>query len=165
MLENRGVLDFDQLHISRRTRDLLKKPPYRVTFDQAFEQVIRGCANMPRQEEGGTWISEKFIRTYLELHHMGYAHSAEAWDGDRLVGGVYGVLVQGVFSGESMFHTADNGSKIALIALIERLKAKGHTWMDTQQVSALPKQLGAKEIPRSEYAAKLRQAQQNPKGF
>ena len=105
--------------------------------------------------EGGTWISEEIIASYCALHALGHAHSVEVRDGDRLVGGLYGVALGGAFFGESMFHTATDASKIALVALIERLRARGFTLLDTQWVTPHLQQFGAIEIPRPDYLRRL----------
>ena len=106
-------------------------------------------------EDGGTWISEEIIASYCALHALGHAHSVEVRDGDRLVGGLYGVALGGAFFGESMFHTATDASKIALVALIERLRARGFTLLDTQWVTPHLEQFGAIEIPRPDYLRRL----------
>lgn len=166
----RGVLDFEKMHLSQKDRRYLKRSstetsPYRVTFDRAFEDVIRACAEVPRVE-GKSWITEPFIAAYTELHRMGRAHSVEVWEGDpedpsaQLVGGLYGVFLGGVFAGESMFRLRDNVGKVALWALIERLRANGHTWMDTQMVAGLAQKWGAVELPREEFLHRLRAARE-----
>lgn len=165
VLKDRGILDFSTLHIPASLKRELKKSKFQVTFDQAFEDVMRGCATVSRPGDEGTWIADKFVTTYTELHRQGHAHSVEVWQDGALVGGLYGIHVNGVFSGESMFHKVSGASKHALIAMIEHLKARGIQWMDTQQVSALPAQLGGRTIPHSEYLERLRAAQGNPISF
>ena len=113
---------------------------------------MRACAEAEREgEDGGTWISDEIIASYTALHTLGYAHSVEVRDGDRLVGGLYGVALGGAFFGESMFHTVTDASKIALVALVERLRARGFTLLDTQWVTPHLEQFGAIEIPRPDY--------------
>ena len=146
--EPRGVIFPGEFHISRSLARTLRQKPYTVTVDRAFEQVAAGCAHAPRP---GRWITPEFIEAYVRLHSVGYAHSVECWRGDDLVGGIYGVGVGGVFCGESMFHTADNASKVALVSLMELLVAKGFVLLDTQMVTDTTLQFGASEIPRSEY--------------
>lgn len=158
----RGVLDFEDLHLSKSLQREMRKHPYTVTFNQAFEAVVRGCAAMNRRGEG-TWIRDAFIPAYTELHRHGHAHSVEVWQHQELVGGLYGVFINGVFSGESMFHRASGASKLALLALIDRLSVRGITWMDTQMVTAFPGQIGAKYISYSDYLARLaREKTANP---
>ncbi|NJL25674.1 MAG: hypothetical protein HC902_11210 [Calothrix sp. SM1_5_4] len=129
-----------------------------MTEDLAFEQVMRECMSA---RGNGTWITEDFIRAYTDLHEAGYAHSVEIWHQDELVGGFYGVFVDGVFSGESMFHKRDNVVKLALWHLIERLSATGHGFIDTQQArgTSLALKWGATEIPSREFHTRLRSAQ------
>jgi leucyl/phenylalanyl-tRNA--protein transferase len=162
VLEKRGVLKFKDLHLSRSLRRTLRQNRFRITFDEAFEKVIRGCAETNRPHEQGTWISPRFINVYTQLHKMGYAHSAEAWMGDELVGGVYGVLIDGVFSGESMFHLVDDASKVALVELVKHLTSRGLEWMDTQTVTAVPEALGAIHVARPYYNLMLEEAHKMP---
>ena len=154
--EQRGVLDFAELHVSKSLARFRRKSGLRVTFDSAFEQVIRACSLAERGEE--TWISEKFIQAYTRLHAEGHAHSVEVWSGDKLVGGLYGVFLDGVFNGESMFHAAPNAGKIALLELAERLTSKGLAWMDLQMVTDIMASFGAKYIPRDDYLKRLEEA-------
>ncbi|MEW6056895.1 MAG: leucyl/phenylalanyl-tRNA--protein transferase [Bdellovibrionota bacterium] len=161
----RGILFVDELHIGRTLRGFLKNNPFRVTFDQAFEQVIKACAAQYRPDQlddagnSLTWISPKFIEHYIELHKAGYAHSVEVWNGDRLVGGTYGVHLNGVFAGESMFHTESNASKVATVALVEHLKARGIKWIDIQSLTNTTKSLGGRMVKREEHLRMLREAQ------
>jgi leucyl/phenylalanyl-tRNA--protein transferase len=134
----------------------LRRSSLQVKIDAAFADVMRACAVAEREsEDGGTWISEEIIASYCALHALGHAHSVEVRDGDRLVGGLYGVALGGAFFGESMFHTATDASKIALVALIERLRARGFTLLDTQWVTPHLEQFGAIEIPRPDYLRRL----------
>ncbi|MFI5351061.1 MAG: leucyl/phenylalanyl-tRNA--protein transferase [Elusimicrobiota bacterium] len=154
--EQRGVLDFSELHVSKSLERFRRKSGLRATFNTAFDRVIRACALADRGEE--TWISEKFIQAYSILHAEGHAHSVEVWSGDKLVGGLYGVFLDGVFNGESMFHAAPNAGKIALLALADRLTSKGIAWMDLQMVTDIMASFGAKYIPRDEYLKRLEEA-------
>lgn len=151
----RGILDFDKLHIPKSLKRFLKKSPYTITFNRTFRDVIENCALQPRKGQDGTWILPSFIPAYTKFHRAGYAHSIECWQGERLVGGLYGVFVGGVFSGESMFHVEPNASKLCLIALVERLKAFGFTWMDIQMVTPVTKLLGGDYISREVFLDRL----------
>lgn len=144
----RGVIFPAEFHVSRSLARTLRQKPYAVTIDRAFDRIVVGCATAPRP---GRWITREFIDAYVNLHRAGHAHSVECWRGEELVGGIYGVAVGGVFCGESMFHTADNASKIALVSLMELLVAKGFVLLDTQMVTDTTLQFGATEIPRAEY--------------
>lgn len=151
----RGVLDFSELNFSRRFLRHVRNCGLRLTFNQAFEQVIHACASAPRTHETGTWILPEMQRAYIRFHHSGFAHSVEAWRDELLVGGLYGVYVGGVFSGESMFFHESNASKICLYHLIEYLRASGLTWMDTQMVTPLVESLGGKYIGRDEFLERI----------
>jgi len=152
----RGVLPLDTFHVPSRLQRTLRRSSLQVKIDAAFADVMRACAVAEREsEDGGTWISEEIIASYCALHALGHAHSVEVRDGDRLVGGLYGVALGGAFFGESMFHTATDASKIALVALIERLRARGFTLLDTQWVTPHLEQFGAIEIPRPDYLRRL----------
>lgn len=151
--EERGVLDFDDLHIPRRLART--RHTFHFTIDQSFPQVITHCATVERKHETGTWITRQMISAYCELHERGHAHSVEVWEGTELVGGLYGVDACGSFSGESMFSLRSNASKFALLFLIEHLKARGLDWIDIQMVTSHLEALGAKAIPRAEFLAKL----------
>ena len=151
--EERGVLDFDDLHIPRRLART--RHAFHFTIDQSFPQVITHCATVERKHETGTWITRQMISAYCELHERGHAHSVEVWEGTELVGGLYGVDACGSFSGESMFSLRSNASKFALLFLIQHLKQRGVDWIDIQMVTAHLEALGAKAIPRAEFLAKL----------
>jgi leucyl/phenylalanyl-tRNA---protein transferase len=157
--EQRAILEFKDLHIPRRLARLQRQKPFRLTLDQAFEAVIVSCARVERKEETGTWITPQMIRAYCELHRQGHAHSVEAWEGDTLVGGLYGVDAGGAFSGESMFCYRSNASKLALLYLIEHLQERGVGWIDIQMMSPHMEALGAKSIDRSEFLKRLELAQ------
>jgi leucyl/phenylalanyl-tRNA---protein transferase len=152
----RGILPLDAFHVPSRLQRVLRKHAFRVEIDRAFERVIRACAEAEREPgDAGTWISDEILESYCALHELGYAHSVEAWDADRLVGGLYGVALGGAFFGESMFHHATDASKVALVALVDRLNARGFTLLDTQWVTDHLQQFGAVEIPRDDYLRRL----------
>lgn len=163
--KKRGVLDLDELHVSKSLAKLYRQKKYQITIDRAFEAVLRACATVPRPDEEGTWISDRFIATYLELHRRGFAHSVEVWDGDRLVGGLYGVAAHGIFSGESMFHYVSNASKLALVALVDHLRSRGYRWIDTQMVTNILKEMGAKEMDRDAHLQRLPPARARSASF
>jgi leucyl/phenylalanyl-tRNA--protein transferase len=151
----RGVIPLDGLHVSRSLRRSCAKFDIRV--DHAFEDVIRGCAD-PRRPHG--WIDDEFIRAYVALHELGWAHSVETWSGDELVGGVYGVAICGLFAAESKFHRIRDASKVALVALVDMLRAGHATLLDVQWTTPHLASLGAVDIPRDEYIRRLRAALQ-----
>lgn len=152
----RGIIPLDGFHVPARLRRTLRTTRSEIVIDRAFEEVMRACADAERDDEdAGTWISEEIIDSYCALHTLGYAHSVEVWDEGDLVGGLYGVALGGVFFGESMFHTATDASKIALVALVERLRQRGFSLLDTQWVTPHLQRFGALEIPRPEYLQRL----------
>jgi leucyl/phenylalanyl-tRNA--protein transferase len=153
--EERAILEFKDLHVSRSLRHAGKRSPLRFTINHAFEEVVRACAQAVRAGETGTWITPQIVRAYSELNQLGHAHSVEAWEGDALVGGIYGVEVDGAFGGESMFYRRPNASKLALLFLIERLQQSGLGWMDIQMMTPHMAALGAKVITRDEFLEKL----------
>lgn len=155
----RGMFDLGIFVPSRRLAQIMRQQPYLVTRDRAFRQVMEGCA-APGQGRGETWISPEFIKAYTALHKAGHAHSVECWLGEQLVGGIYGVSVGGLFAGESMFHCADNASKIALVHLVEHLRERGFALFDIQMVTPATESLGAVEIPRTEYLRRLEVARE-----
>ena len=149
----RGVLPLDGLRVSRSLRRSCLR--YQVRVDTAFDAVIRRCADPSRD---GGWISADIIGAYSTLHDLGWAHSVETWDGDQLVGGLYGLSVGGLFAGESMFHDATDASKVALIGLVDRLKDAGATLLDVQWTTPHLKTLGAVDVPRALYLDLLAEA-------
>jgi leucyl/phenylalanyl-tRNA--protein transferase len=160
--ENRGVLPFEKFKIPLSLKKKLKNYQHiQYTKNQDFQAVIRACAEQKRKNQQGTWISESIIKAYIEFHQAGYAHSWEVWEEEELVGGGYGVLCQGVFSGESLFHRKTDMSKLALIQMVEDLKRQGLKWMDTQMVTPLLKSSGAEEIPKKKYLKLLITTQKN----
>jgi leucyl/phenylalanyl-tRNA--protein transferase len=156
----RGILIFDQLHVPRSLAREQRRTSLRFTFDQAFERVIHACASVSRAHERGTWITREMIRGYCEFHRRGHAHSVEAWEGEELVGGLYGVDAGGAFAGESMFHLRPNASKLALLFLVEHLRARGLDWLDVQVLTPHLEALGARLVPRDEFLARLAHARQ-----
>jgi leucyl/phenylalanyl-tRNA--protein transferase len=132
-----------------------------VTFsiDRAFRDVIAACAESPRPDQDGTWIEPEIVDAYTALHDAGDAHSVEVWDDQELAGGVYGVDAGGVFTGESMFYRKPNGSKLALLHLIEHLRERGATWLDCQVMTPHMEALGARLITRSRFLDMLEAAQ------
>ena len=129
-------------------RKVLKSDRFRLTKNTAFEEVMKRCANIKREGQEGTWITEDMKKAYLELHRKGYAKSYEVWDGDTLVGGLYGVDLGHIFCGESMFSSASNASKFAFIHLSQELHEKGYRLIDCQLYTKHLESLGAEEIPR-----------------
>jgi leucyl/phenylalanyl-tRNA--protein transferase len=151
----RAVIPLDErFHVSHGLRRVLKRGGFEITFDMDFEAVIRACAK--RKE--GTWISTEIIESYCELHRLGHAHSVETLINGKLAGGLYGVHIGGAFFGESMFHRATDASKVALVALVERLRARKFVLLDTQWLTPHLKQFGTYEIPRHEYLRQLERA-------
>ncbi len=155
----RGILEFSEFKIPSRLKRELKKIEFTHTINRDFEFVIEQCSKAKRKDQASTWINESMKKSYIQFHHAGYAHSVETWINNKCVGGLYGVYVDGVFSGESMFHLVDHASKSALIFLIEKLKRLQIKWIDTQMVTPLLEQFGAKEISRKKYLKKLKEAQ------
>ena len=151
----RGTLDFDELHVSKSFIKFLKKTPFHVTFNQAFDQVIRHCAKMPRKDQPGTWITPDIITAYEKLFAEDLAYSVEVWEGKRLVGGLYGVVMGDFLSGESMFTVEDNASKQGFYTLISHLESKGIHWIDTQMVTPVVEQFGGKYISRPDFLRRL----------
>jgi leucyl/phenylalanyl-tRNA---protein transferase len=156
--EERAILDFKNLHVPRSLSKIKRRAPFRLTIDQNFRAVIEACASVTRMGEDGTWITPEMIRAYCELHRSGHAHSVEAWEGDRLVGGLYGVDAGGAFAGESMFFLRPNASKLALLHLVEHLAARGLDWIDIQVMTPHMKALGAKLMSRDAFLEKLAEA-------
>jgi leucyl/phenylalanyl-tRNA---protein transferase len=155
----RTVIVFDELHVGRSLRKAFHRAGYAYSIDRDFSAVIRACAEAERPEQEGTWIGPKIVAAYTRLHRAGDAHSVEVWEGERLVGGLYGIDAGGVFTGESMFHRAPDASKLALLFLIEHLRGRGATWLDCQVMTPHMRLLGAREIARSRFLDMLAEAQ------
>jgi leucyl/phenylalanyl-tRNA--protein transferase len=149
----RAILPLDKFHVPHGLQRVVRKKIFEIRIDRHFSDVIRACAK--RQD---TWINKEIIESYERLHGLGYAHSVETLSNGKLVGGLYGVAIGGAFFGESMFHRKTDASKIALVALIEHLRARKFTLLDTQWVTPHLVQFGAIEIPRSQYLRLLRRA-------
>lgn len=151
----RGILQFNELHVPRSLERARRRTTLRFTIDAAFPMVIRACAGSPRPGQDGTWITRDIVGAYVRLHRLGIAHSAEAWDGDHLVGGIYGVDVDGAFAAESMFYREPNASKLALLHLIDHLRQRGLDWLDIQVLTPHLARLGARAIGRDDFLEKL----------
>ena len=158
--EWRGIIPLHSLKISRSLRQTLRRKIYEVHINRSFESVIQACANRPE-----TWISDVIIASYLQLHRLGYAHSVECWQDDRLVGGLYGVALKSAFFGESMFSLKRDASKVALVFLVRRLLERGYQLLDTQYLTPHLQSLGACEISRNDYLKLLHQAMQRNCSF
>jgi leucyl/phenylalanyl-tRNA--protein transferase len=151
----RAIFEMDGLHVSRRLARTVRSGRFTATFDRAFTEVMRGCANRPND---GVWITADMIEAYTRLHELGHAHSVEVWHEGELAGGVYGVTQGALFAGESMFSRVRDASKVALVHLMERLRERGYQLFDVQFLNEHTASLGAVEIPRREYLARLRKA-------
>ena len=151
----RAILEFDNLYVSKRLARTLRGDKFQVTFNQDFDAVVKGCAYRP---EEGTWITPEVAKAYGKFHQLGHAHSVEVWQNGSMVGGLYGVAIGGLFAGESMFSTVSDASKIALVALVDRLKHKGFQLFDLQIINDHTSMMGATEIPRDSYLARIKTA-------
>jgi len=153
----RAVLEFDRLHVPKTLRQARRRTLWAFTIDRDFKAVMAACAAAHRPGQRGTWITPAMRAGYAALHEAGGAHSVEVWDGERLVGGLYGVDAGGLFTGESMFHLEPNASKLALLHLVDHLAARGAGWIDIQQLTPHFEVLGARVIPREEFLRRLAQ--------
>ncbi|MDI9876690.1 leucyl/phenylalanyl-tRNA--protein transferase [Flectobacillus rivi] len=160
----RAIIPIDTYKPAKSLRPILNKNLFEIHINRDFEAVMRHCA-LPRNGEPETWISEEIIQAYCDLHQMGMAHSVEAYIGDRLVGGLYGVAIGGVYFGESMFYLEPNSSKVAFHYLIENLRKQQYELLDTQFINDNVKRYGAIEIPRADYLLLLRKGIQQPRSF
>jgi leucyl/phenylalanyl-tRNA--protein transferase len=151
----RAVIGPEHLHVSRSMRRCLRTADFEVTYDTAFERVMRECGN---QRRGGTWIIPEMIEAYTELYYEAHAHSFEVWSGGELVGGLYGVQCGALFAAESMFHRRTNASKVALIVSVRSLFAAGIELYDVQFMTEHLASLGAEPIPRAEYLQRAARA-------
>ncbi|MGR9142425.1 leucyl/phenylalanyl-tRNA--protein transferase [Rhizobium leguminosarum] len=159
--ELRGVLPLDHFHVSKSLAKAVRKKPFEIRFDHAFDEVIAACA----QETSGrpsTWINKTIRSLYSTLFDMGHAHTVEAWEGDELVGGLYGVSLGSAFFGESMFSRRTDASKICLVHLVDRLRERGFTLLDTQFTTEHLKTFGAIDVPKADYALMLSAAMESP---
>ena len=157
----RAIFELDQFHAPRRLQRTMRTGRFRCTINQAFTEVMKGCA----QRAEGTWIVPEMIDAYTRLHTLGWAHSVEAWRGEELAGGIYGVSIGGMFAGESMFTRIRDGSKVALTFLVEHLKRRGFELFDIQMLTEHTARLGAIEIRRGEYLKRLQRAVALPVTF
>jgi len=156
--EPRAVLPLDGMRVTRSLRRSRQR--FVIRFDTAFDEVVAGCA---APERAGRWINDEIASAYGLLHRLGWAHSVETWSHDgRLVGGLYGVAIGGLFAGESMFHRETDASKVALVALVERLRASGATLLDVQWQTPHLASLGVVELTRAEYLRRLSDAVSRP---
>ncbi len=160
----RGIIPLERFHVPARLARVVRRQRFDVRIDTAFEAVMRACADR-QDDEDGTWISEEIVECYVTLHRLGLAHSVETWQGDALVGGLYGVHLGGAFFGESMFHRATDASKVALVALVDRLRRRSFRLLDIQWVTPHLQQFGAVEIPRDEYLTLLSSALRRDASF
>ncbi|MBX4870644.1 leucyl/phenylalanyl-tRNA--protein transferase [Rhizobium bangladeshense] len=159
--ELRGVLPLDDFHISKSLAKTVRRKPFEIRFDHAFDGVIAACA----EETSGrpsTWINQTIKSLYTTLFEIGHAHTVEAWDGEELVGGLYGVSLGSAFFGESMFSRRTDASKICLVHLVERLRERGFTLLDTQFTTEHLKTFGAMDVPKADYAVLLAAAMESP---
>ncbi len=154
----RLVLYPDELRISKSLRRFINKRVFQITFDQAFEGVIRGCAETKRAYGEGTWITDEMKDAYCRLHRHGYAHSVEAWHSNKLVGGLYGVILGRVFFGESMFSQVSNSSKVAFVRLVQHLQRMNFKLIDCQVKTDHLMRFGAREVPRKLFLEQLEKA-------
>ncbi len=162
--QKRGLLPLEGFHVSTKLARLVRQERYSIVVDQDFEAVIEACA-APRRETGETWINAPIRRLYGALFEAGHCHTVEVYDGDSLVGGLYGLALGSAFFGESMFHRARDCSKLALIHLVARLRAGGFALLDTQFVTEHLRQFGAIEVPRRAYRQLLDKALEREANF
>lgn len=149
----RCLFPIEGIHVSRSLRKLIERKRFSITFDHAFEEVVRSC-----RRPADNWISEEIVRAYTQVHHEGWAHSCEVWRGDELVGGTYGLALGACFCAESMFHRVSNASKLALWAMVERCRELGFTIFDAEVMNPHLASLGAFEVSNKEYMAMLAEA-------
>lgn len=160
----RAIIELDNFHVPRSVRRLLRQGLFEVTVDKAFRSVIEGCA-APAPGRRRTWISKDFIEAYTRLHEIGHAHSVECWQSGKLAGGIYGVAVGGLFAGESMFYRVSGASKVALVQLVEHLRARGFRLFDIQIMTPTTAMFGAINISRDEYLRRLAEVVNLPVKF
>jgi leucyl/phenylalanyl-tRNA--protein transferase len=156
----RAILPLDDFHVPHGLRRVAQRKPFEITLNKAFSSVIQACA-----ERENTWINRDIIDSYTRLHRLGHAHSVEAWKEKKLAGGLYGVAVGAAFFGESMFHSVTDASKIALVALVEHLRARKFVLLDTQWLTPHLQQFGGTQISRTHYLRLLRRAVDLPRQF
>jgi len=151
----RGIIPLDRLHVPRTLRQVIRQGRFEIRINHDFRQVMTACMNRPNDS---SWISQELIAAYCRLHELGYAHSVEAWQGEQLAGGLYGVSLGGAFFGESMFHHVRDASKVALVALVQRLRDRGYVLLDTQAQTQHLQRFGCIEIPATRYLRLLERA-------
>jgi leucyl/phenylalanyl-tRNA--protein transferase len=151
----RGVFPLDAFHVPDTLRKTVAQGKFEVRVNHDFEAAMRACMDLRRDR---TWISDELIAAYVRLHKLGYAHSVETWRDGELAGGLYGVSLGGAFFGESMFHRQRDASKVALVALVERLRERNYVLLDTQTCTEHLRRFGCREISADEYAEQLRDA-------
>jgi leucyl/phenylalanyl-tRNA--protein transferase len=156
----RGIIPLDDFHISKSLAKRVRHKPFDIRINTAFDQVIEHCAEAT-DDRPTTWINPLILTLYKELHRMGYTHSVEAWDGDEIVGGLYGVSLGSAFFGESMFSRRTDASKICLVHLVNRLKERKFTLLDTQFTTDHLRTFGAIDVPRKDYEKLLERAMQS----
>ena len=158
--EKRAVLIFDEMQVPRSLAKIRRKGEFTFTIDREFSEVMRQCASSPRPGQKGTWITGQFEEVYNQLHREGMAHSVEVWNADgELAGGLYGIDAGGVFCGESMFYREANASKLALLYLIDHLRERGATFLDTQVMTPHMEAFGARLVSRRRVLGMLRDEQ------
>jgi len=156
----RGIIPLESFRVSARLARVVRQSRFEIAVDRAFADVMRACA-----ERDETWINREILVSYIELHRLGFAHSVEAWRAGKLVGGLYGVSLRGAFFGESMFHRETDASKVALHALVSRLRERSYALLDIQWVTPHLAQFGAVEIPRRRYLQMLKNAMTLERNF
>ena len=160
----RAILEFGNFHASTSLKKLLRRQQFTITHNQAFAQVMEGCAaTRPNRRE--TWITPEFVEAYTQLHRRGWAQSLECWQDGVLAGGIYGVSIGGLFAGESMFYRVSNASKVALFQLVEHLEQRGYELFDLQMLTTITRQLGGVNIARQDYLRRLKKALEKPCNF
>ncbi|MFK7971349.1 MAG: leucyl/phenylalanyl-tRNA--protein transferase [Bacteroidia bacterium] len=147
----RFVLFPENLKVSKSMRQVLRRETFKITYDEVFPAVIKACAKVPRDGQSGTWITDEMVEAYIHLHKLGYAHSVEAWQHGKLVGGLYGISLGNAFFGESMFAKASNASKAAFITLVQALSSQGFEMIDCQMPTDHLASLGAETISRDQF--------------
>lgn len=154
----RLIIAPEELKVSKSLMKVINKDIFKVTMNTAFEKVIRSCSEVVRKGQNGTWITEEMIEAYIRLHKTGYAHSIESWYEEKLVGGLYGIILGKAFFGESMFSKMSNASKVAFVWLVEKLREEGFKLIDCQVTTGHLISLGAREVTRKEFLEMLREA-------
>lgn len=147
----RFVMKPEEIKVSKSMKQVLNRGTFRITYDQVFEEVISNCKSIPREGQPGTWITNNMKQAYIRLHELGYAHSVEAWQDDKLVGGLYGVSLGGAFFGESMFSLVSNASKAAYITLARHLETLNFSLIDCQMYTPHLESLGASKMDREQF--------------